>query len=65
MVTLIGSEFTAIKLNDLITYSVEKISVVRNGQKRFIRLQEKSLQPLHHRHVQVIGWLIEYQHIGP
>ena len=59
-----GINRAVIHLEDLVAHAVEEITVVSDHKQRHIRLREVVLKPLHHLHVEVVGRLVEKQHVG-
>ena len=65
IVALKRTQLPPIQFDDLIAHTIQEIAVVGHRQKGTIGLQQISLKPFDHFHIQVIGRFIQHQDIGP
>ena len=60
----IGAQLAAIELDDACRHRIEKGAIVRDQQQRTAEVVEQILQPQDGVEVEVVGRLVEQQHLG-
>src|SRR5690625_1307717 len=64
VVPIVLIEMAAFQLENLVTDSVQEISVVSHHEDRFSRLKQVIFQPLDHLYVQMVGGFVQQKQIG-
>ncbi len=59
IIAFVGTKFLTIQFYRFIGNFIQKISVVRDHDKRAGKGRKKALQPFHGTDIQMIGWLIQ------
>ena len=58
-------ERSSVDLDDAVDDALQEIPIVRHEDERGARLEEPVLEPVGHERVEVVGGLVEEEHVGP
>ena len=61
----VGQQLSPIEFHNARRHPVQKRAVVRDGHHAAAEVNQQVFQPFNGVKVQVVGWLVQQQHIGP